>query len=64
MHKGNVGKYAVHGQYWHCDSKQQYSLPVQSTKQSGFGLWDNAPGKGFPTTKGQSLVDLDFLGFC
>ena len=33
--------------------------PVDQTKNS---LWDD-PYEGFPTTKGQSLVDLDFLGY-
>ena len=41
------------------------SIPYESSRPNKVaGLWDNAPGKGFPTTKGQSLVDLDFLGTC
>ena len=35
------------------------ALEVQDKTKNG--LQDD-PCKGFPTTKGQSLVDLDFLG--
>ena len=51
---------------WYCYLKQQYSnsLPWKSSWPNKVaGLWDN-PCKGLPDTKGQSLVDLDFLGIC
>ena len=53
----NVGKYAIHG----ASGLICIYTPGSPIDQPKNSLYDD-PCKGFPTTKGQSLAGLDFLG--